>query len=70
LLGGGIEWGFASNWSAKFEYDYIALRSWSWNGVLFAGDTFTANRNISELKIGLNYRLGGYAAPASVMTKY
>jgi outer membrane immunogenic protein len=70
LLGGGIEWGFSPNWSAKFEYDYIALRSWTWNGVLFPTDTFTASRNISELKLGLNYRFGGYSSPASVMTKY
>jgi outer membrane immunogenic protein len=59
LLGGGLEWAFTTNWSAKFEFDYIGLRSWSWNGVLFPNDTFTASRNISELKIGLNYRFGG-----------
>jgi outer membrane immunogenic protein len=59
LLGAGLEWAFTTNWSAKFEFDYIGLRSWSWNGVLFSNDTFTASRNISELKIGLNYRFGG-----------
>jgi outer membrane immunogenic protein len=59
LFGGGIEWAFTTNWSAKFEYDYISLRSWSWNSVLFPAETFTANRNISEFKVGLNYRFGG-----------
>jgi outer membrane immunogenic protein len=59
LLGGGMEWAFASNWSAKFEFDYIGLRSWSWNSVLFPAETFTASRNISEFKVGLNYRFGG-----------
>ena len=69
LFGGGIEWAFASNWSAKLEYDYISLRSWSWNSVLFPGDSFTASRNISELKVGLNYRFGGYS-PASGFSRY
>ena len=60
LLGAGMEWAFASNWSAKFEFDYIGLRSWSWNSVLFPLETFTANRNISGVrKVGLNYRFGG-----------
>jgi outer membrane immunogenic protein len=56
LVGGGIEWAFAQNWSAKLEYDYIGLRSWSWNSVLFPAETFTASRNLSEFKVGLNYR--------------
>jgi outer membrane immunogenic protein len=69
LLGAGLEYAFDPNWSAKFEYDYIGLRSWSWNGVLFPGETFTASRNISMLKVGLNYRLGGYGS-APVVTRY
>ena len=70
LLGGGLEWAFASsNWSAKFEYDYINRRSWSWNSVLLPGETFTANRNISEFKIGLNYRFGGNPVEP-VVTRY
>ena len=69
LLGGGLEYGFDTNWSAKVEFDYIGLRSWSWNSTLFPNETFTASRNISEFKVGLNYRFGGYA-PAAVATKY
>ncbi len=62
LLGGGLEYAFAaSNWSGKLEFDYLGLRSWSWNSVVFPGDTFTASRNISMLKAGLNYRFGGNA---------
>jgi outer membrane immunogenic protein len=57
LLGGGLEWAFAPNWSTKLEYDYLRLNSWSFNGVvLFPNDTFTVNRNIQMLKVGLNYR--------------
>jgi outer membrane immunogenic protein len=69
LLGGGLEYAFASNWSAKVEFDYLGLRDFSWNSVLFPGDNFTASRNISEFKVGLNYRFGGYSS-APVVTKY
>jgi len=27
LVGGGIEWAFAPNWSVKIEYDYLGLKS-------------------------------------------
>jgi outer membrane immunogenic protein len=57
LVGGGMEWSLDPHWSAKLEYDYLGLRSWNFNGaLLFPGDTFTANRNIQEFKVGLNYR--------------
>ena len=58
LVGGGVEYAFAPRWSAKLEYDYIGLRSWSWNSTVFPGDTFTASRNISTFKAGINYRFG------------
>ena len=57
LLGGGLECAFASNWSAKVEFDYLGLRDFSWNSVLIAGDTFTASRNIVMLKAGINFRI-------------
>jgi outer membrane immunogenic protein len=66
LVGGGVEWGFANNWSAKIEYDYLGLRDWTFNSVLlFPGDTFTASRNIQELKFGINYRFGGWGGPVT-----
>jgi len=58
--GGGLEWAFANNWTARVEYDFIGLNSNNNNtftvpsGVL-AGDVFTANRNISMVTVGLNY---------------
>ncbi len=69
LIGGGLEWAFESNWSTKLEFDYLALNSWSWNSALFPAETFTASRNISMLKVGLNYRFGG-SPLAPVVTKY
>jgi outer membrane immunogenic protein len=58
LVGAGIEWAFAPNWSAKLEYDFLGLDSRSFTVPVgfFAGDTFTqSNRNVQMLKVGVNY---------------
>ena len=58
LIGGRLEYAFTPNWSSKIEVDYLGLRSWSWNSTVFPGDTFTASRNITMVKAGLNYKFG------------
>jgi outer membrane immunogenic protein len=58
LVGAGIEWAFAPNWSAKLEYDFLGLdsRTFVVPAGFFAGDTFTqSNRNVQMLKVGVNY---------------
>ena len=59
LVGVGIEWAFAPNWSAKFEYDYLGLNSRTFifpGGGFLAGDTFTiSNPNVQTVKVGINY---------------
>src|SRR6266576_2460867 len=60
LLGAGIEWAFAPNWSAKVEYNYLGLDDRTFTvpaGFPFlAGDTFTqSNRNVQMVKVGINY---------------
>jgi outer membrane immunogenic protein len=45
--GAGIEWGFASNWSAKLEYLYIAQI-----------DGLNTN-NLNTVRAGVNMRFGG-----------
>jgi len=45
-LGGGVEYGFTPNWSAKLEYLYIGAVSLS-------------TSSHSEVRAGLNYRFGG-----------
>jgi outer membrane immunogenic protein len=56
-VGVGGEWAFAPQWSAKLEYDYVKLDSWSPStGTVIAGDTLTLSRNIQMLKAGVNYR--------------
>jgi outer membrane immunogenic protein len=61
LLGAGIEWAFADNWSAKVEYNYLGLDSRTFvvpaGAPVFAGDTFNhGDRNIQMVKAGVNYR--------------
>jgi len=64
LVGGGVEWAFAGNWSAKIEYDYLGLnsRSFTTTGAIAgipAGDTFsTGNLNVQMVKFGINYKFG------------
>ena len=67
LLGAGIEWAFAQNWSAKVEYNYLGLEDRTFAvpfaSPFFPGDTFNrSNRNLQMVKAGINYRfnLGGY----------
>src|SRR5499427_5078419 len=61
LVGAGIEWAFAPNWSAKVEYNYLGLDDRTFivpAGVpgFLPGDTFTqSNRNIQMVKVGVNY---------------
>ena len=68
LVGAGIEWAFAPNWSVKIEYDYLGLNSQTFTapaGGFLAGDTFTtSNPNVQTVKVGANYLfkygVGGY----------
>jgi len=68
LVGAGIEWAFAPNWSVKIEYDYLGLNSQTFSapaGGFLAGDTFTTkNPNVQMVKVGANYLfkygVGGY----------
>jgi outer membrane immunogenic protein len=63
MVGAGVEWALAANWSAKFEYDFLRLDSQTFGPGPFLGDTFTTNREIHMLKVGLNYKFG-YGGPA------
>jgi outer membrane immunogenic protein len=61
LLGAGIEWAFAPNWSAKVEYNFLGLDDRTFVTPFgfqrLAGDTFfERNRDIQMVKVGINYR--------------
>jgi outer membrane immunogenic protein len=74
LVGAGLEWAFADNWSAKFEYDFLGLSSRTFTvpvgSPFFVGDTFTTgNLNVQTAKVGINYRFN-WASPSMVTAKY
>src|SRR6266853_1111594 len=61
LVGVGIEWAFAPNWSAKVEYNFLGLDDRTFIvpvGFRFlTGDAFIErNRDIQMVKVGINYR--------------
>jgi outer membrane immunogenic protein len=69
LVGAGIEYAFAPNWTVKAEYDYLGLGNRSFTipatSPLLAGDTFNSNnRNVQMVKVGVNY-LFNWGAPAA-----
>ena len=66
VVGGGLEYAFFNNWTAKVEYDYVGLNSFNFTvpatfpgGV--AGDTFvTSSRNIQMVTVGINYLFNAF----------
>jgi outer membrane immunogenic protein len=67
-LGAGIEYGFAANWSAKLEYNFIdfgtkRLNFVSPTGLAFA---FDHSQRVHLAKFGINYRF----APEVVVARY
>jgi outer membrane immunogenic protein len=67
LVGAGVEWAFAPNWSAKVEYNFLGLDDRTFIApvgfISRAGDSFVdRNRDINMVKVGVNYRFnwGGY----------
>jgi outer membrane immunogenic protein len=61
LAGAGIEWGFAPNWTARIEYDFLGLNNQNFAvpaGAPFglSGDVISVNnRDVQTLTVGLNY---------------
>jgi outer membrane immunogenic protein len=55
LAGGGVEWAFSPNVSAKLEYDYIGLQTRS-IAPIFTADRFSMNKpNVQMVTVGLNF---------------
>ena len=52
-LGGGVEWAFMSNWSAKLEYLYVDSGDTT---LSLLGTSVTGDYNFSVVRAGLNYR--------------
>jgi outer membrane immunogenic protein len=67
--GGGVEWMFAPNWSAKAEYLYVDLDS---NGATGGGGWnygYHFHPEINVVRAGVNYHFN-WGAPAPVLAKY
>lgn len=65
VFGGGIEYAVDNRWSWKFEYLYAPLdRSHDNKGLL----SLQTDASFNILRVGLNYRFGDDAAPASYMS--
>jgi outer membrane immunogenic protein len=65
-VGGGLEYGFAPNWSGFIEYDYIDFGSH--DGSLFSTTAgvdlpATLKQNIQMVKAGINYRFNTMGGP-------
>jgi outer membrane immunogenic protein len=65
LVGAGLEWAIANNWSVRFEYDFLGLNGRTFTvpagSVFLAGDTFTTGgNNVQMATVGINFRFGTY----------
>jgi outer membrane immunogenic protein len=68
--GGGVEWLFLPNWSAKLEYLYVKASSLNTNNNGWLA-TAATNRGpgLNVLRLGVNYHFN-FAPPAPVIAKY
>jgi len=61
LVGAGVEYAFAPNWTAKVEYDFLGLSNTSFTvpagalGLPTGYTVSTSNRDIQMLTVGFNY---------------
>ena len=67
--GGGLEWMFAPNWSAKVEYLYADLQSGGITGTFGYNYGYHFHPEINIVRAGVNYHFN-WAAPAPVLAKY
>jgi opacity protein-like surface antigen len=65
LLGVGLEYGFAPNWSTKVEYDHIeyADRIVHFDGIGGLPFNVTESPSANLIKAGINYRFGAPSLP-------
>jgi outer membrane immunogenic protein len=57
--GGGLEWGFAPNWSAKFEWLYMKFESKPFITNFAEGPRSSVPLDDNVVRAGINYRFGG-----------
>jgi outer membrane immunogenic protein len=67
--GGGIEWMFMPNWSAKAEYLYTDLSSGGTQGTFGWNWGYHRHPQFNVVRAGVNYHFN-WGAPAPVLAKY
>src|SRR5262249_21303962 len=67
--GGGVEWGFAPNWTVRGEALYLGLGRTNYTFPL-AGRTTSSTLNVTEARVALNYKFNLWGTPASVAARY
>jgi outer membrane immunogenic protein len=55
-LGGGLEYAFVDNWTAKLEYLYVDLGNTTCNAACSGGDPFDVTFKTSIVRGGVNYK--------------
>jgi len=67
-VGVGFEYGFTPNWSIGAEYDHLfmgdANNSFSVGNPIVAGALNRISQDVDMVTLRINYRFGGYGAPA------
>ena len=56
LVGGGVEYALTPNWTAKFEYDLLALSDQTGPGIIGRPDSFNFERDVQTVRFGINYK--------------
>ncbi len=71
MVGGGLEYSFAPNWSAKIEYNFMSFdldrSNFTFGGVTSAIDH---DLDVHVVKAGINYRFGFGPVVAPVAARY
>jgi len=67
IVGAGIEYGLAPNWSAKVEFNYMdfGTERTAFTGVSPGISSFVLDvkQTVSLVKVGINYRFGAGVGP-------
>jgi outer membrane immunogenic protein len=71
-VGAGVEWAFAPSWSAFVEYDFYGFRSRSVTTFVDDDDfnSLDVKQGIHTVKLGVNYRFGGWLGKGPVTARY
>lgn len=64
--GGGVEWAFLPNWSAKVEYLFTNIGASSWGGF----NSIEQRVHLHTVRAGVNYHFNWFEPAAPVLAKY